>query len=320
MPQGRPLPMFSRRLFMLALASIVPPAFASEPATQPFPSPADELVQLQWDRHDRMTVPVLIGKSGPYDFLIDTGSERTVLSRQVAQGLGLPVTGNGVVVGVAGSHQVELVDVEEISLGKRTYYTLTAPLLEAEHIGAQGIVGLDSLQDQRVLIDFGANRIAIGDAASLGGTKGFEIVVKAKRRSGQLIMTNAIIDGVHTDVVLDTGSDSSIGNLALRKAMARRNRTEQTTLFSVTGQALNADIVMASTIEIEGLQIHNTPLAFADSPAFHRLDLVKRPAILLGMAQMRMFRRVAIDFATRRVLFDLPPGTAMPDSHRSIRF
>lgn len=320
MPQGRPLPVFSRRLFMLALASIVPPAFASEPATQPFPSPAAELVQLQRDRHDRMTVPVLIGKSGPYDFLIDTGSERTVLSRQVAQGLGLPVTGNGVVVGVAGSHQVELVDVEEISLGKRTYYTLTAPLLEAEHIGAQGIVGLDSLQDQRVLIDFGANRIAIGDAASLGGTKGFEIVVKAKRRSGQLIMTNAIIDGVHTDVVLDTGSDSSIGNLALRKAMARRNRTEQTTLFSVTGQALNADIVMASTIEVEGLQIHNTPLAFADSPAFHRLDLVKRPAILLGMAQMRMFRRVAIDFATRRVLFDLPPGTAMPDSHRSIRF
>ncbi len=320
MPQGRPSSVISRKLSLLALASIIQPAFASEPATAAFPSPADELVQLQRDRHDRMTVPVLIGSNGPYDFLIDTGSERTVLSRQVAQGLGLPVTGNGVVVGVAGSQPVELVDVDEISLGKRTYYTLTAPLLEAEHIGAQGIVGLDSLQDQRVLIDFGANRIAIGDAASLGGTKGFEIVVKAKRRSGQLIMTNAIIDGVHTDVVLDTGSDSSIGNLALRKAMARRNRTEQTTLFSVTGQALNADIVMASTIEVEGLQIHNTPLAFADSPAFHRLDLVKRPAILLGMAQMRMFRRVAIDFATRRVLFDLPPGTAMPDQHRSIRF
>lgn len=320
MPQGRPSSVLSRTLTLLALASIVPPAFAGEPATAPFPSPADELVQLQRDRHDRMTVPVLIGSNGPYDFLIDTGSERTVLSRQVARGLGLPVTGNGVVIGVAGSQPVELVDVDEISLGKRTYYTLTAPLLEAEHIGAQGIVGLDSLQDQRVLIDFGANRIAIGDAASLGGTKGFEIVVKAKRRSGQLIMTNAIIDGVHTDVVLDTGSDSSIGNLALRKAMARRKRTEQTTLFSVTGQALNADIVMASTIEVEGLQIHNTPLAFADSPAFHRLDMVKRPAILLGMAQMRMFRRVAIDFATRRVLFDLPPGTAMPDQHRSIRF
>lgn len=313
----RALSVCLRMLPLLALANSTSPAGAADPVPPP---PADELVQIQRDRHDRMTVPVLIGAKGPYEFLIDTGSERTVLSRQLAQSIGLAASGNGVVVGVAGSQTVELVDVDEISLGKRTYYTLTAPLLEATHIGADGIVGLDSLQDQRVLIDFHANRIAIGDASSLGGTKGFEIVVKARRRSGQLIMTNAIIDGVATDVVLDTGSDSSIGNLALRKAMARRAKAEQTTLFSVTGQALDADIVIASTIEVEGMQIHNTPLAFADSPAFHRLELVKRPAILLGMAQMRMFRRVAIDFATRRVLFDLPPGTAKQDTARSIRF
>lgn len=303
-----------------SLAILSASAHAAEPMAVPSLTPADELVQIQRDRHDRMTVPVLIGTKGPYEFIIDTGSERTVLSREVAKGLGLPVSGNGVVVGVAGMQAVDLVDVDEISLGKRTYYTLTAPLLEAAHIGADGIVGLDSLQDQRVLIDFRANRIAIGDAASLGGAKGFEIVVKARRRSGQLIMTNAIIDGIHTDVVLDTGSDSTIGNLALRKAMARRAHAEQTTLFSVTGQALNAEIIMASTIQVEGLQIHNTPLAFADSPAFHRLGLVKRPAILLGMAQMRMFQRVAIDFATRRVLFDLPTGTAMPDTTRRIQF
>ena len=263
-------------------------------------------------------VAVRLGSSGPYEFLIDTGSERTVLSRQVASALGLPIVGNGMVVGVAGSQAVQMVDVDEISLGKRTYYTLSAPLLEADHIGADGIVGLDSLQDQRVLIDFHANRMSIGDAASLGGTRGFEIVVKAKRRSGQLIMTNAIVDGVPTDIVLDTGSDSSIGNPALRNALTRRRKAEQTVLFSVTGQSVGAELVMASTIDVEGLQLHNTWLAFADSPAFHRLGLVKRPAMLLGMAQLRMFRRVAIDFATRRVLFDLPVGVAGLDPHRTV--
>lgn len=291
---------------------------AGQSATPPPLSAADELVQIQRDNHDRMTVPVRIGTSGPYEFLIDTGSERTVLSRQVAEALGLPIAGNGMVVGVAGSQPVQLVDVDEISLGKRTYYTLSAPLLEADHIGADGIVGLDSLQDQRVLIDFHANRIAIGDAASLGGTRGFEITVRARRRSGQLIMTNAIVDGVPTDIVLDTGSDSSIGNPALRKALTRRNKAEQTVLFSVTGQSVGAELVRASTIDLEGLQLHNTWLAFADSPAFHRLDLVKRPAMLLGMAQLRMFRRVAIDFATRRVLFDLPVGVAGLDPHRMV--
>lgn len=299
--------LFAARWPPVLLALSVPAAAAQEPF---LPTGATDVVKTVDDRHDRMTVPVRIGAHGPYRFLIDTGSERTVLSRQIANAIGLPVTGNGIVVGVAGSQAVELVDVEEISLGKRTYHTLTAPLLEANHIGADGIVGLDSLQDQRVLIDFPANTMVIGDSASPGGLRGFEIVVKARRRSGQLIMANARIDGVHTDIVIDTGSDGSIGNLALRDALSRRRKTERTVLYSVTGQQLDADLLMASTITIEGLQLHNTFLAFADSPAFHRLGLARRPAMLLGMAQLRMFRRVAIDFATRRILFDLPSDVA----------
>lgn len=284
------------------------PAWAADDPLQP--TGDTELVKTIDDRHNRMTVPVQIGSHGPFRFLIDTGSERTVLSRQIATAMSLPIAGNGIVVGVAGSQAVELVDVEEISLGKRTYYTLTAPLLEQQHIGADGIVGLDSLQDQRVLIDFPKDTIVIGDAASLGGSRGFEIVVNARRRSGQLIMTNALVDGVHTDIVIDTGSDSSIGNMALRNALTRRRQAQQTVLYSVTGQQLNADLIMASTIEVSGLQLHNTFLAFADSPAFHRLGLEKRPAMLLGMAQLRMFQRIAIDFAKRRILFDLPPEVA----------
>lgn len=291
---------------------------ATPTATPVAASTAADLLQVERDNYDRMTVPVHIGAQGPFDFLIDTGSERTVLSRQLATSLNLPITGNSTVVGVAGSIPVELVDVDEISLGKRTYYTLTAPLLEGQHIGADGIVGLDSLQDQRVMIDFGANRMAIGDAASLGGTRGFEIVVKAKRRSGQLIMANAIIDGVRTDIVIDTGADTSIGNIALRNALSRRRKLQTTVLFSVTGQSIGADMAMASTIDVDGLQLHNVTLTFADSPAFRRLELVKRPAMLMGMSQLRMFKRVAIDFATRRVLFDLPVGIAGLDPHRVV--
>lgn len=273
-------------------------------------SPTDELLKLERDPHNRMTVPVRIGASGPFEFLIDTGSERTVLSREVASKLGLAIAGTATVVGVAGSVPVELVDVDEISLGKRTYYTLTAPLLDGRFIGADGIVGIDSLQDQRVLIDFAADQMIVGDAAALGGSRGFEIVVKARRRSGQLIMANAVIDGVKTDIVIDTGSDTSIGNIALRDALSRRRKMQPTTLVSVTGQSIGAETGMASTINVDGLNLHNIMISFADSPAFHRLGLVKRAALLMGMSQLRMFNRVAIDFSMRRILFDMPTGVA----------
>ena len=57
---------------------------------------------------------------------------------------------------------------------------------------------------------------------------------------------------------------------------------------------------------IGGLRLQNLSIAFADAPPFRRLGLDERPAMLLGMNELRAFRRVAIDFATRKVLFDLP--------------
>ncbi|MFM2372230.1 MAG: hypothetical protein RIS85_1952 [Pseudomonadota bacterium] len=302
----------------LCVALPFTPAMA-QPESAPTPPPAitvptdAELVKLAQDRYDRYTVPVHIGPTGPFRFLIDTGAERTILSHDTATRLGLSATGTATVVGVAGARPVSIVEVDELSIGRRTFYGLSTPLLESEYIGADGIVGVDSLQDQRVLIDFVSDRIAIGDAAKLGGARGFEIVVSARRKSGQLIMADARVDGIATSIVIDTGSDTSIGNLALRKALSRRVQTRPTTLLSVTGQSITAELATTSLIEVGGVQLHNTPLAFADALAFHRLGLERKPAMLMGMAQLRMFSRVAIDFSTRRILFDLPTGVATLD-------
>lgn len=290
----------------------LPPA-AQLAAIPPGPAPVSnvDVVGFARDQHNRMTVPVRIGSKGPFEFLIDTGAERTVLARSVAARLGLEPTGRGTLIGVAGTQSVDLVEVDEINLGKRSFYSLTAPLLEEEWLGADGIIGLDSLQGQRVLLDFRAGRMAIGEVADLGGTRGFEIVVQARRRSGQLIMTDAIIDGVKTDIIIDTGSDTSIGNRALQKALSRRHKSEQTQLLSVTGQSITADIGMARQLKLGQLTVNNTALAFADAPPFERLGMVKRPALLLGMTQLRLFQRVAIDFAARRVLFDIPADAVL---------
>jgi predicted aspartyl protease len=295
---------------ILAAGALSLAAPAALPATTGDSATPVDVVRTDIDRHDRMTVPVRIshngGSAGPFDFLVDTGAERTVLARYIAERLRLPTSGQGLLIGIAGTQSVDLVEIEEINLGRRSFYGLTAPLLDGSNIGADGIIGLDSLQDQRVLLDFDKKRMAIGDAAQLGGSRGFEIVVQARRRSGQLIMTNALIDGVRTDIVIDTGSDISIGNRALQKALAKRHRGETTQLQSVTGQTIMADIAMARTVKLGALTMSNSALVFADTPAFEKLQLVTRPALFMGMNQLKLFHRVAIDFATKRILFDLP--------------
>lgn len=292
----------------LSLLTVLPIAAGQNATSQ---ASGIDIIRTDGDGHGRLTVPVRIGKDGPYDFLIDTGAERTVLARGLADRLGLVPSGRATMIGVAGSLAVDLVDVAEVRLGSRTFYDLSAPLLEGRHIGADGIIGLDGLRKQRVLIDFKRNIIAVDDARELGGNRGFEIVVRARRRGDQLIMANALVDGVKTDVVIDTGAQSTIGNRALQRALTRRRAPEPTSLTSVTGQQIPAELVFARKVSIGHLDLTEMPVVFADSPPFERLNLSEKPALLLGMGQLRAFQRVAIDFETRKILFDLPPGDGL---------
>ena len=60
------------------------------------------------------------------------------------------------------------------------------------------------------------------------------------------------------------------------------------------------------------------PIGYADSPVFAQLGLDDRPALILGMRSLRAFDRVAIDFADRRILFDLPDGVEATPATRQI--
>jgi len=265
-----------------------------------------DVIAIGRDHSGHMTVPVRLGDHGPFRFLIDTGSQNTVLSSALATTLQLEPTSRATLIGFAGSQQAATVVIDQLDLGRRSYYGLLAPLLDGADMGADGILGLDSLQGQRVLIDFRKGLIAVNDAKALGGNGGYEIVVTARRKSGQLIMAQARIDGVATSVVIDTGAETSVGNLALRNALAHRSKGETTVLHSVTGQQVTADMGLARKLDIGEVSFANVLIAYTDAPPFRALGLDQRPALFLGMRDLRALDRLAIDFSTRRIYFDLP--------------
>ena len=200
--------------FALMLAAAAPLPATRPDATPPtvavaLPPAAAQILHTGTDSDGRMTVAVRIGAKGPYAFLIDTGAETTVLSTALATRLGLPHGAPRNVMGVAGARVVDTVALAGLRLGRRALDSTETPLLDGADLGADGIVGLDALQGQRVLLDFAAHRITFASAAALQNGD-FEIVVTARRRGGQLILTRARIDGVLADVVIDTGAESSI--------------------------------------------------------------------------------------------------------------
>lgn len=282
---------------------VTPAALPSAP-----PTADSEIIQGRVERDSRMTIPVHIGGRGPYDFVVDTGSQRSIVAASVAARLALTPSRQLRIVDIGGRQMVDTVEAAEIGIGSRSYNSVIMPVMEDHNLGAEGVIGTDNLQQQRVLIDFGSNRLAVGSQRSLGGNGGYEIVVTARRKSGQLIITEAMIDGIKTAVLIDTGATTSVGNRALQRALSHRNPSQQVTLVSVTGSEVVADIGLPKRLSIGTVTITNLIVAYADSPVFPALDLAKRPALMLGMRELRLFKRVAIDFGSRKVLFDLPPG------------
>ena len=292
----------------LIATSSAPLAMAEEIAPTLLPGEI-EIIDLERERHNRLTVEVTIGEHGPYDFLIDTGAQATVLSSHIADALGMHDRSSATLVGIASRMQVETIALRDIGLGTRNFDVELAPLVPQQNIGgAHGILGLDSLQEQRVMFDFANRTIAVADADALGGNRGYEIVVKARRKLGQLIITRARLDGVRVAVIIDTGAQGSIGNIALQDRLRGRDVGEAQ-MTDVNGMQLAGNIRIARSVKIGRASINNIPIVFAASPTFEALGLVEEPALLLGMSELKLFQRVAIDFRERKVLFDLPAGS-----------
>ena len=261
------------------------------------------------DGHDRLTVPVTLGASRPYHFLVDTGSDRTSVSRQVARQLGLQERASAELHSATGRSQVRMAHLPELRMSRRAVRNISAPMLDANDIGADGILGIDSLRSQRVLFDFARGRLSVlsGDAAD-EAVEG-AIVVRARRMEGRLVITDAEVDGVRVRVVLDTGSSLTIGNAALRRRLERRRAPTSAgaiDLISVTGAQLRGELVTVDRLDIGGARLEGLGVVFADAHTFTQLKLDRAPAILLGMNALRGFDQVSIDFPGRTLSLVLP--------------
>lgn len=276
-------------------------------------------VAIGRDSGDRMTVSVNVAGKGPYRFLVDTGSERTVISRQLAQRLNLEAGKAAILHSVVGANDVKTVFIPHLQVSGNVISVVDAPALEAGNIGADGMLGIDSLRSQRVLFDFKAQTMSITPSSRPAeNLDGDTIVVRARTRHGRLVFTNAKIDGQKVTVIVDTGSQVTIGNLALQRSLMKRRLwqvPDAVTIESVTGETLLARVAQLKELELGGVQLQDLSVAFTDAHIFRQLELEHRPALLLGMNAMRAFDRISIDFQSKKVRFVLP-GTSMLPSLR----
>ena len=255
----------------------------------------------------RMTVATHVNGRGPFRFVVDSGADTSVIGTSIARALQLPAGTPVTLHGTTASSLVNRVLVDELSLGKSTITNLQLPVLRDRDLGAEGMIGIDALVEQRLMMDFEKRVITVEDALRPPPRLDGEIIVTARLRHGQLILTQATANHKKVDAVIDTGSEITIGNLALRNRLIVGNADKFTTIAAtgVTGVTVNLQIARVAELKLGPVILRNVPVAFADVPPFAVFGLAEQPALLLGTDVMENFRRVALDFRARKVRFQL---------------
>ncbi len=278
-------------------------------------------LETAFDHAGRMSVPVRLGKRGPFQFVVDTGANHTVIGGETAERCGLANDGMAFVHGIVGMQSAPLVKVPLLRVGQVRSTNLRLPVLPEASLGADGLLGIDVLKNRRVRLNFRGNGFEIGPSGkgvavqSMGGGGGSRIpdtsrgiVVPAQYRSGQLVIFDADVAGVPVSAFLDSGAQITCGNEALRQVLIRE-RPElaesmvSTQLISATGQTSPAQLAPLTRLRLGGMALNNIRAAFAPLHIFSLWGLNDRPAMLVGVDILRHFEDVTLDFGRREVTF-----------------
>ena len=253
----------------------------------------------------RLSVDVHVNGRGPYKFIVDSGADTSVVGLRIARDLELPLATPVILNAMTSRNIVDRVRVDRLTVGSSTIGDLELPALREGDLGGEGMIGIDALVRQRLLMDFEKNVIKVEDARVPQRREPGEIVITARRQHGQLILTHVKALGYELDAVIDTGSQITIGNLALRDKLIRQNRARFAVVpvIGVTGETANLQMARINRLELGPVTLRDVPMAFADVPPFKTFGLHEQPALLLGTDILENFRSISLDFRARKVRF-----------------
>lgn len=283
-------------------------AGASAPTGAPEDALGDSPLAGGQDAYEHMTVPVMLNGQGPFPFMVDTGANISCVARRLADQLGAPIREVRSVHTVVGVRRQPMAEIAELKVGAQTRRDMSVLALPIDDPQLGGVLAVDWLQNQRLTLNFDRNILEFAPSRHELERPG-RVVVSARRRHGQLTIVEAQLNERPISALIDSGSEASLCNAALRRLLDRMGATQGKTqlveMVSILGEAFAGEMIYLPFLRLGGLQLGNVPVVQSDSHAFEIWGVADTPAVLLGMDLLRQFRAVSLDFGRSQVRFDL---------------
>jgi predicted aspartyl protease len=286
-----------------AILLLIGTATAADRAAYTLPEPSPPLydTRVGADRIGRILVPIKVNDRGPFRFVLDTGANRTVLTPRLVETLGLKVAHDNRVTmsGVTGSASVPTVAVDHVTAGDVALKGQHLPVADSLSGDVDGILGTDALGNTRVIVDFVAGKVQVRHAHREGVMDGMKRI-PAKFRFGRLLVVQATIGRIPVKAVIDTGSEYTLANLALRQRLGFREGFTASNTTDVIGETLvrqRGERRRVPVLRMGGaIQIARPTVIFGEFYVFRLWDLDKEPAVVIGMDMIGSLEAFLIDY------------------------
>jgi predicted aspartyl protease len=265
--------------------------------------------------HSHIGISAMINGAGPYEFMVDTGAQITVIDPDLAQQLNLGAAGSLNIMTVASNVEVPLVSTPVVNVGAVSVRGLRMAVedlgpVQADSPGLRGILGNNFLTRFDLLIDNGHRMLCLDDSGrmqqALRGER-VPILTNAASAPGSA-SAEAILVSVHlpddgkAGSVLRLDSGSNVPLLYIDQQARASTRAKN---MPVQGNSIGkqAQFVYAYTPERNvriGMQ-KEMQIAFA-TPAGNS-HLYSKPGED-GVLPTTLFKRVFVSTAGHFVMFD----------------
>lgn len=289
----------------LVLALMASQAEAALPAEQPY----------HFDYHGRLTTDVYLDGQGPFRFLIDTASSRTLIYEHVRQQLNLTRSqpGKMTVYGINDVAEVMPVMPQELRVAGESLSGLTMGVLpDTGPAGPDGILGVDVLARYFVVLDRSTMQIRLlepgeGSARAYRDWREAELIPRPlKKFDIQFWYLKARFNDSSITSLFDLGANLTMLNWGAAERLGIHRKAYEhfgpppTLLQDVLGKEAPAVRLDGLEVRLPGKAWTRQSAIIADAPVFTYFDMEETPAAIVGLELLRN-SSMAIDFHGRRL-------------------
>lgn len=289
---------------ILALLLVLTPAWATAPGEQSY----------EMDEHGLLVTDAFVDGQGPFRFLIDTASSRTLIFEHVRAKLGLKQSQPAMITiyGLNDFGTAMPVKPQQIQVAGQVVSGLTLGVLPDEPSRLDGILGIDVLARYLVVLDRASMRLKLLPPTA-EATRPYEDWTQAsltprmlKKFPIQFWYVTARFNDKRITGLFDLGAAMTMINweaaeeLQVHQSKYSYLGPPPVLLQDVLGARAPALRISHMEVRLSNQVWWNQTIMVADAPIFDYFDLEEKPAALVGQALLHD-NSLAIDFAHQRL-------------------